>query len=225
MKTSNFFYVGASKFILARIDFSKPEEPRLVFFEERPSQGFYSGKVNDLESTSSQVLSLLEAARLDSFPEISVVLSHPEIKGYQFASSIFYSSSKRSLDQDDLGEVIRQTRNVSMVPLKETILQSIAQEYWVNDAHGIQNPIGMEAERLGVNLWMFTLPSAEHNHLVKIFDRSEAEIGTILPKAYSSSHSVLLQSEKNDGVLLLEMGGSSLSEGISLVFALSCVGK
>ena len=141
-KISNFFYLGASKLVLCRVDFSRPQEPKLIFFEERPSEGFYFGKINDLELASRQVMSLLEKAELNSFPELTIILSHPGIKGHCFSSSIFYSSPKKQLMQEELDEVVRQTRNVSMVPLKETILQSIPQEYWVNDARGILNPIG-----------------------------------------------------------------------------------
>jgi cell division protein FtsA len=206
-KTCNFFYLGASKSALARVDLSNPSKPGLVFFKEVPSEGFHLGRISDLELASRQIRSLFQEAGLDHFPEIILVMSSPDLKGYTFASSIFYSSPRHTVGPEDLDEVIRQTRNVSMVPLKETIIQSIPQEYWVNDSRGIQNPLDLEAERLGVSLRIITLSSEIYRNLSKMFDRCEAEIKSIYPKALSASYCVLEEHEKKDGVLLIELGG------------------
>jgi len=206
-KILNFCYLGASKFVLARVDCSNLAEPRLVFFKETKAQGFHRGRVSDLELASRDVQRLFQAAELDNFPEITLVISHPDVKGYTFSSSIFYSAPRRALEASDLDEVIRQTRNVSMVPLKETILQSIPQEYWVNDVKGIQNPLDLEAERLGVSARLLSVEAEDQRNLVKIFDRSEAEIKTVIPKALASSYSTLEETEKRSGVLLIEVGG------------------
>lgn len=206
-KISNYYYLGASKFALARVDFSNLLKPKLVYFKEVPAQGFYLGRISDLELASRETRLLFEDAGLDHFPETTLVFSSPDLKSYTFASSIFYSSARHTVQPDDLDEVIRQTRNVSMVPLKETIIQSLPQEYWVNDSRGIQNPLDLEAERLGVSLRLFTIGSEVYRNLIKMFDRCEAEIKTIIPKALSASYCVLEESEKKDGVCLLEVGG------------------
>ncbi len=206
-KINNYFFLGASKFVLARVDFSNLAHPKLIYFKAVSSQGFYHGRISDLELASREARSLFDDAGLDNFPEITLVLSSPDIKGYSFASSIFYSTAKHTIQTDDLDEVIRQTRNVSMVPLKETIIQSVPQEYWVNDSRGIQNPLDLEAERLGVSLRIFTISSEVYRNLTKLFDRCEAELKTIIPKAFSASYCVLEEDEKKDGVLLMDIGG------------------
>jgi cell division protein FtsA len=101
-----------------------------------------------------------------------------------------------------------------MIPLKETILQSIPQEYWVNDSRGIQNPLDLEAERLGVSLRLLSMNAEDYQNLAKIFDRSEAEIRSVIPKALSASYAVLDESEKRSGVLLAALG----SYGTDLVY-------
>jgi len=92
-KIHNYFYLGASKFALARVDFSNIIRPRLIFFQEKATDGFQHGCLSDLESASREARSLFEAAQLDDFPEISLILSCPQLKGYTFSSSIFYSDS------------------------------------------------------------------------------------------------------------------------------------
>jgi cell division protein FtsA len=208
-KITNFFYLGSSRLALARVDFSNLSRPRVLYFKTEAAKNFAVGRTRDIENISAQVKRLFEDAELDNFPEITLILSHPLVRGYNFSSSIFYAAP-HTIEPEDVEEVIRQTRSVAMVPIRERIIQSVAQEFWVNDARGIHNPTDLEAERLGVSLRLLAIEAEDYRNIVKIFDRSEAEIETVLPKAYAASFAALEESEKRNGVLLLDAGGHSL---------------
>ena len=72
-KIHNYFYLGASKFVLARVDFSNITHPKLIFFQDRLTHGFRQGCLSDLETASREARILLEEAGLDDFPEINLI--------------------------------------------------------------------------------------------------------------------------------------------------------
>jgi len=202
-------HIGTSKLVALRASF-KPDKTIVVeSWKKIDAQGFEKGLVRDSEVATQEVKEILaEVAGEKPYYEFPLytVVSNPEIRNYQVSSSLYFQGTK-TIHEQDIQNVVRQTKTVATIPLDEVILSTVPQEYLVNDLPEIKNPLGLEGKRLSVTLHLFTLPITAYRGLTLLLDRLEIESEVIIPKGLTSSTMVLHEEEKNEGALLVEIGG------------------
>jgi len=207
-------YVGTRK-LVALAGVVAAGEPRITGYAVRLNpEGFKNGLVTNLEQASST----LEALVGSLFPSLSsdppssnsdtavyVVLGNPKLKTYTFASAQYFQGFQRILSPHDVCSVVDQTRSVAPLPLSEFILQAIPASFLVNDLEDVSNPLGLEAQRLGVRLKIFTIDFQDFKNLSKAFETAELEVKGYFPKTLTASEAVLHESEKSEGALLIDI--------------------
>jgi cell division protein FtsA len=101
--------------------------------------------------------------------------------------------------------VVQQTRNVATLPLTESILQAIPESFLVNDMPAVRNPVGLEAERLGVTLQIYTMEFQSFRNIARVFETLDLEVEGYFPKVLPLSEAVLGDTEKQEGVMILDI--------------------
>ncbi len=183
-------------------------DPRVLRYEVlKNPEGFQNGLVTHLEKASSSLQrllrSLLVSSPLEDF-SVFVVLSNAQLRVYPSQSSQYFQSP-RGISGHDVRAVVSQTRSVATLPLSEIILQTLPESFVVNDMPDIQNPMGLEASRLGVNLKIFTMRSQDFKNLSKVIEASELEVKDYFPSSLTLSEAVLNEREKKEGALIVEL--------------------
>ncbi|MFZ5801738.1 MAG: hypothetical protein ACOY3K_01315 [Candidatus Omnitrophota bacterium] len=212
-------YVGAQE-IVAMLGFLG-EEPHIetAVAIQRPA-GFSKGLVTHLEAASDSLEALLEAlkeavtrkGRRWIEPEgVYGVLGSGKIKTFSYSSAHYYKGFTKTIAPHDVKSVMEQTKSVANLPLSEAILQWIPVSFLVNDLDGIQDPIGLEAQRLGVSLKIFTMPFEEFRNIAKAFELAELRVFGFFPRVLTVSEAVLSEKEKKDGVALIDVGRNATS--------------
>ncbi len=177
-------------------------------------QGFRSGCVSSLE----QAADTLERIVFDLFRDmgkefeksrpnlsVSVALSNSKIKTFTFSSSIYFKGAGRRITHADIQSVVSQTRSVATLPLTEAILQTVPVSFTVNDLEGVLNPVGMEAQRLGVTLKLFTMDFDAFRNLSRAFELADIDVEGFFPKPLTSSQALLTEAEKKERALLVDI--------------------
>ncbi len=185
---------------------------KVAAFSTRQADGFDRGVVKDLSKASDtlrETVQYVSDRANESIIRARVVVSHPHLKNFIFGSSLYFYGNPHALTIKDVREVIAQTRSVATIPLNEMIIQAVPQEFLVNDLSGISNPIGLEATRLGVTLRLFTMDYTICNNLLRALERADIDATEFIPISLAASRAVLTQEEKEDGVILVDMGGYS----------------
>lgn len=215
------FYLGSRKLVVIAGEVQSGGVRVLASHAEVFSGGFRNGFVTQVDKAGQLLSSALERLKktregefirnlelLDTY----VVLGNSKLAAHTFSSSIYFPQGKKTLSYSDVRQVIEQTRSVATLPLSEGILQSQPASFLVDDLDHVTDPVGLEAERLGVTLKIFTMESREFKNIEKAFEAAEIDVQGYFPRTLAVSEAVLSDREKQDGVLLMDMG----SDGVYL---------
>lgn len=205
-------YVGTTKVAFLKARAKSPDRAEVVALSARLADGFERGIVKDLgraSQTLTQVVSDVIPPKEKSVIASRLVVSNVYLKNYIYQSSVYFPNNPHPITLRDIRAAIAQTRSVATIPLQEVIVQTVPQEFLVNDLAGVQNPIGLEASRLGVTLRLLTLDFLVYNNLQRAFERCDLEITDIIPSVLSAANSVLTFQEKQAGVILVVIGGEA----------------
>lgn len=177
--------------------------------------GFQNGLVSNLEKASQTIENVISDLLAETDGQsilqrkaisVYVVLGNAKVKSYTYSSSKYFQAARRNVSSHDIQEVIDQTRSVATLPLSEFILQVIPVSFTVNDLNGVVDPIGLEAERLGVTLKIFTMEFESFRNILKVFELAEIDVKGYFPRTLTASQAILTKQEKHDGALLIDIG-------------------
>lgn len=201
-------YIGTRK-VVAVLGDTGGHHPRILKWEEAISPaGFSKGLVCNLQNASASLEKLLNALLPPEAWEhtpLYVVLGHSGFKMYRFSSCEYYSPDRRTISSHEIQAVVQQTRSVATLPLTESILQAIPESFLVNDMPAVHNPVGLEAERLGVTLQIYSMEFQNFRNLAKVFETLDFEVEGYFPKTLPLAQAVLSDAEKQEGVLIIDI--------------------
>lgn len=212
------FYVGTRKLVaLAGNAAEGPAspaggEPRILRHAEAENpDGFENGLVTHLEKASHTLEAL--AASLPLRGPVFIVLGNAKLRTYQFSSSQYFQGLKRTITPYEVRSVVAQTRAVATLPLTEFVLQAFPESFLVDDMADVRNPLGLAAQRLGVQLKIFTMDFQAFRNISRAFEVAEIDVKGYLPKMLTLSEAVLTDEEKDEGALLVDFDedGTSLT--------------
>lgn len=201
-------YVGTRKLMVMLGDIGTGN-PQVLRSEETLSpEGFEKGLVSNLQNASTSLEKLMNAIlppeAWDQVP-VYVVLGNSRFKMYRFSSCEYFTPERRTITTHEVQSVVQQTRNVATLPLTESILQAIPESFLVNDMPAVRNPVGLEAERLGVTLQIYTMEFQSFRNIAKVFETLDLEVEGYFPKILPLSEAVLSDAEKQEGVMILDI--------------------
>ena len=174
-----------------------------------PSNGLRKGVVIDIDETVYSIERAVEKAEEDSGCEIDAVyvgIAGGHIKSFNSDGSI--PLKHKEITKKDLERVIDVASAVA-IPMDREIIQTIVQEYIVDDQEGIQNPIGMSGVRLGVRLHVITAAVTAAQNIIKCVNKAGLDVCDIILQAIASSDAVLKDEEKKGNVILIDLGGGT----------------
>ncbi len=203
-------HIGTVKISFLKILFKPTGQREILKTVTCSSDGFDKGVVTDLSKAAESIhqgLKVITSGSNESLIPCRVVVSNGHLKNYTYSSSLYFYGNSHELSMKDVRDVIAQTRSVATIPLNEMIIQAIPQEFLVDNMAGISNPIGLEATRLGVTLRLFTTEYSIYQNLLKATERADVDARDIVPTSLTSAHAVLTQEEKQEGVILIDVGG------------------
>lgn len=190
---------------------SEDEKPHIIGIGVAPSEGIRKGAVVDVDETVSAIsASLEEAERITGIPienaYVSIGGSH--VVSQNSRGVIAVSRADGEITEDDVARVIDAAQAVSM-PTNHEILHVIPRTFIVDDQDGIKDPVGMNGIRLEVEANIIEGSTSYIKNLTKCIYRTGVEINEIILAPLASSSSVLTKRQKELGVALIDIGGST----------------
>lgn len=212
------FYIGTQKCIALWGEGVGKEARVFQSAINTSPQGFLHGCISDIEKAAQTLLSLVDtlagrAATVSASDilaeDVYVVLGNPKLKTYTFSSCQYYHGARRTISPQDVRAVIEQTKSVATLPLLEYVLEVSPVSFLVNDLENVTDPVGLESERLGVTLKIFTMEYKEYRNIAKAFETAEIEVNGYFPRMLTSSEAVLNEKEKTEGTILVDLGSEA----------------
>lgn len=182
-------------------------ELNIIGTGSHPSTGLRKGSVVNIESTVNSIQKAVEEAELTSGCDISSVyvgIAGKHVTG--FDSHGIIAVKGREITQEDVERVIDAARAVA-IPTDMEIIHVIPQEFMVDDMKSIQNPVGMTAVRLEADVHMIAGAIASTRNIVNCCNKAGLEVCDVALNSLASGNAVLTSDEKQQGCLVIDMGG------------------
>ncbi len=201
-------YIGTRKLVAVLADLREVSARVLHKEEVIFPDGFEKGFVCNLQNAAATVEKLLGAllpAEAWEHVPVYVVLGNKGFRMRRHSSCEYYTPEKRTISPNEVQSVVQQTRSVAMLPLTEAILQAVPESFLVNDMPAVRNPVGLEAERLGVTLQLYTMEFQSFRNIMKVFEAIDVDVQGFFPKTLTIPEAVLTDAEKQEGVLVIDV--------------------
>lgn len=201
--------IGTSKIttVIARVD----EYVNVLGVSEVKSSGIRKGQIVDIEDAVSSINISLEAAeRMAGYSISSVVVSMGgnHIQSQNSRGVVAVSTSDGEITQSDITRVIDAAKAVSLPSTRETI-HVLPRSYTVDGQEGIKDPIGMTGVRLEVDTHIISTSSTALRNLEKALSQVGVDMSGVVFSGYASSLSILSDTEKELGVVLVDIGAGT----------------
>ena len=184
---------------------------RFLGFGEAESQGWRKGTIAHLDPVSSSVkesVGQAEAMAGVSVESAVVGIGGPHIQGLSSRASLTLSSRPRQVSREDVRRVIESARHLSL-PQDREILHMVPQEFSLDAQSGIRDPIGMQASRLEVQVYLLTGSVAASQSVVTAVNRAGIVVETVVAEAFAVGEAVVTPAERELGAWVVVLGGGS----------------
>lgn len=203
--------IGTSKVVtlIARID--EEQTVNVLGVSEVKSAGVRKGQIVDIEEAVVTINNSLEAAeRMAGYSASHVIASigGGHIESQNSRGVVAVSAPAGEITESDLVRVIDAARAVSL-PSSREIIHVLPRNYIVDGQEGIKDPIGMTGVRLEVDTHIISAGSTTLRNMEKAFSEVGVDVDAIVSSGYASSLAVLSDTEKELGVVLVDIGAGT----------------
>jgi cell division protein FtsA len=201
--------IGSTKIATVIASIVEGEQPTVIGVASYPSKGLKKGVVVNIDEAINSIAASLEAAeRMAGMSTNSVYIS---VNGKHITSlnnKGVVAIAREEIGPEDILRALESARTISIPPSRE-ILHVIPREYIVDAQGDIKDPIGMTGTRLEVDTHIISVTSSAIYNLMKCIFNIGLKIEDEVFCGWASSISVLTATEKELGIMLLDIGGGT----------------
>ena len=184
---------------------------QIIGTAEVSSQGIEKGTITSIEEAVSSVSHVLEEVeRLVGIPieHAWIGVSGNHILAQESHGVVAVAKTDGEISFEDVGRVIEAAQTVA-APLNYEVLHVLPRSYAVDGQTGIKDPAGMTGVRLEVDAQMIYGSTPHIKNITKAVYRTGIDIDDLVLSAIAIGDAVLTQRQKQLGVGLVDIGGST----------------
>jgi cell division protein FtsA len=203
--------VGSSKVSTLISTISEDGKVNLIGVSSVPSKGVKKGQVVDIDEAVESITESVEAAERMAGYSISqafVSLSGSQVESVNQHAVVAVSEPEGEIKESDVLRVNEAARAIPLASSRE-ILHVIPRTFTVDGQEGIRDPIGMTGVRLETETHIITGSSTSMRNLVKCISQVGIDVSELVFGGIASSIAVLTDTEKELGVILVDIGGET----------------
>lgn len=217
--------VGSSKVatILAQVREEDGDRLHVIGASTSISKGVKKGQIVNIEEAVTSIVESVESAeRMAGFNVakawISVDGAH--IGSLNSQGVVAVAQPQGEVVVDDVRRVLEAARAVSL-PTSSEIIHVIPRSYTVDGQEGVRDPVGMNGVRLEVGTHIVTGASMALKNLTKCVAEVGCDVAGLVYSGLASAEAVLSDTERELGVVLVDIGGGTTDLAIFVDGALS----
>ena len=215
--------VGTSK-IITLVGKTTPDAPvNVIGVSEVKAVGMRKGQIVDIEEAMGSINASLESAeRMAGLSVSSAFLSigGAHIESQNSRGVVAVSDPDKEISVEDVRRVLEAAQALSLPSARE-ILHVVPRGFVVDGEGGVKDPIGMTGVRLEVDTHIVTANSTSVRNLIKAASEVGVDVAGVVFGGLASSMSVLSDTEKELGVVLVDIGAGTTDICIFIEGALS----
>lgn len=203
--------IGSSKVSGVVADMDKSGAFQIIGHATYPLKGVSRGEVVDLgecvDSVAKVLNKLAAKTAAKKLSDIYVNISGPSVKGERSKGMIPLSLRGREVTKFDMDRCVNAASTIQL-PLDREIIHRIVNCYSINDQPNIKNPLGLYASRLYCDIYVITAGITHLQNIYKCINDAGFDTTEIVYSGIADGAAILAETEKEDGVVLVNMGAS-----------------
>lgn len=216
--------IGSTK-ITTLIVAPSQDEARLnvIGVASTPSSGIRKSQVVDIDEAVNAITASVEAAeRMAGYSLNSafVAVSGDHVQSQNSKGVVAVGNPDGEISQDDVFRVIEAARAISL-PSSREVIHVIPREFIVDSQPGVRDPVGMSGVRLESDVHIISGASGAMRNLSKCVNEVGIDVQGLVFSGLASAQAVLSDTEKELGVILVDIGGGTTSVAVFVEGALA----
>jgi len=176
------------------------------------NRGVRSGVVVNLAETVKAINEAVQKAEYNAkikIKKVIVGIAGQHIRSIQTSEYIMRDNPEEMISQEEIDRLIEQVKKIQVQPGEE-IIHALPQEFRVDDEGNLPEiPIGMAGTRLEANFHVVVGKVAAIKNLVRCVKMADLEVVEVTLEPLASAESVLVDEEKEGGIVLIDIGGGT----------------
>lgn len=203
--------VGSSKIATLIAQVGADDRINLIGVSATTSKGVRKNQVVDIDEAVDAITESVEASERMagySISEAYVSLGGPQIESINSHAVVAVSQPESEIRDSDILRVNDAAKAVAL-PSSREILHVIPRTFTVDGQQGIKDPIGMTGVRLETETHIITGSTTSMRNLVKCVSEVGVDVKELVFSGIASSLAILTDTEKELGVVLVDIGGET----------------
>ncbi len=203
--------VGSSKISTLIASIGEDERINLIGVSAIPSRGVKKGQIVDIEAAVEAITESVESAERMAGYSISsayISIGGPQIESLNQHAVVAVAQPGGEIKENDVLRVNDAARAIAL-PASREVLHVIPRTFTVDGQEGISDPMGMTGVRLETDTHIVTGPTTSIRNLAKCVGMVGVDVEELVFSGIASAYAVLTETEKELGVILVDMGGET----------------
>ena len=188
------------------------------------SRGVRKGEIVHFDNALACVKAVLEMAEEQSqvtINQVHLLVSGGHVQSLVNRGVVPVVGSSGEITQEDVNRATTLAKAVSL-PHDREVLHTICQHFFVEGQTGIINPVGMEGQKLGVDMLIIHAIRSRVRNSVRVLKSAHVEVQDVAFSGLCSALAVLTAEQKASGVIVIDLGGGSTS---FVAYADECIAR
>ncbi|WP_322795424.1 cell division protein FtsA [Tepidiforma sp.] len=205
--------VGSTKVAVVVGDLGETGETRILGVGVAPAAGLSRGVIDNIQSARDAIAVAVEKA--EQACGMRILSAVVGISGGHIASQnnrgiVAIPDRTRPISADDRQRVLEAAGQVA-IPTNRQVIHVVPRAYWVEGTEQVSDPVGMYGSRLDAEVHIVSGAVSAIQNLTKCVEGAGVQVDDIILESLASAESVLEEQEKQQGVALVDIGGSTTS--------------
>ncbi|MFM7403244.1 MAG: cell division protein FtsA [Erythrobacter sp.] len=172
----------------------------------RASAGVKRGYVTDMTAAAHAIRDAVERAEKSAnTPVRSVWIACSGAGLASHVVSVDIEIGGRRIEDEDVEALLIEAQDM-IQPDGRKVLHAQPAHYTLDGAHGVANPRGLHAERLGVDIHVMLADGAPVRNLTEAVQNAHLEVEGVVAAPLAAGHACLTPEERELGVAMVEIG-------------------
>jgi cell division protein FtsA len=183
-----------------------------------PSVGLVKGVIVDLEGAAEAIRKAASEAEVKSGISIDWVtlgISGEHLQSYNCHGAVSIEGKRREVSAEHMSQVIKAAQSIP-IPANREIIHILPQEFILDGRGDIKSPVGLTGSRLDVKVHIVTCESTQMQNLIAAVNKAQMRVKRVSLQQLASGEAVLTRDERELGVAVIDIGGSTTDMAIYL---------
>lgn len=180
----------------------------------RQAQGIHRGFVTDTTAATYAIRNAVERAEENAGARVQSVWIGCAGAGLTSrVTKVEVPIGGRRIEEEDI-EHLLLAANANLEPDGRMVLHAQPAHYTLDGAHGVANPKGLHAERLGVDIHVMLAEGAPVRNLKDAVENAHLAVESVVAAPIAAGFACLTPEERELGTAMIELGGDVTNVGV-----------